>query len=183
MREIIRNIFHLWRICLARLRAWLFMLLGCRGLHKALIGPRVRVDHPHRVNIGRRTELESDVWLKLVSNEAMLGIGQHSFIGRGTEIDVSEQVTIGDHVLIAPGVFIADHSHNIKAGMMIDVQGCTSSPVSIADDVWLGANCVVLPGVNIGQGAVIGAGAVVTRDVPQNTVVAGVPARVLRERK
>jgi len=173
---------RLWRISTARLRAWLFTLMGCNGLEKCLIGPRFRVDYPHQVRIGRRVELEADVWLKLVSDEARLDIGQHSFIGRGTEIDVSKEVVIGDHVLIAPGVFITDHAHNMKAEKLIDSQGCTSTSVSIADDVWLGANSIILPGVSIGRGAVVGAGAVVTGDIPGNSVVAGVPARVLRER-
>jgi len=65
---------------------------------------------------------------------------------------------------------------------LIDAQGCSSAPVCIGDDVWIGARAVILPGVNIGRGAVIGAGAVVTRNVAANSVVAGVPARLLRDR-
>ena len=170
------------RIATARLRAWLLRGLGCSGLHKGLVGAGVRIDYPHGVRIGSRTQLESDVWLKLVDSKARLEVGQYGFIGRGVEIDVSKQVSIGDHVLIAPGVFITDHTHNIKSGILIDAQGCASAPVCIADDVWIGARAVILPGVNIGRGAVIGAGAVVTRDVAENSVVAGVPARVLRKR-
>jgi len=173
---------ELVRISLERGRAWLLRWMGCHGLEKCMVGFRVRMDNLSGVSIGKRTQIEADVWLKLVSREARLEIGQHSFIGRGTEIDVCERVSIGNHVLIAPGVFITDHSHNIEAGICIDAQGCSSSPVSIGDDVWLGANCIVLPGVSIGQGAVVGAGAVVTKDVLQNSVVAGVPARVLRNR-
>jgi len=179
---MIGKIVDFGRIATARLRAWLFRGLGCSGLHKGLVGAGVRIDYPHGVRIGGRTQLEADVWLKLVSQEARLRIGAYSFIGRGVEIDVSEQVTIGDHVLIAPGVFITDHSHNIKAGLLIDAQGCSSAPVCIGDDVWIGARAVILPGVNIGRGAVIGAGAVVTRNVAANSVVAGVPARLLRDR-
>jgi len=182
MSKLIGKIMEVGRITLARLRAWLFRGLGCSGMHKGLVGSGVRIEHPHGVTVGTRTQLESDVWLKLVSSEARIEIGLHSFIGRGVEIDVSELVSIGDHVLIAPGVFITDHAHNIKAGILIDAQGCSSTPVSIADDVWIGARAVILPGVNIGRGAVIGAGAVVTRDVVENSVVAGVPARILRER-
>ncbi|PIP01432.1 MAG: galactoside O-acetyltransferase [Zetaproteobacteria bacterium CG23_combo_of_CG06-09_8_20_14_all_54_7] len=171
-----------WHLVFNRMRTWRYLLLGCKGLQKCLIGPRVRIDVAMQVSIGSRTQLESDVWLKLVDSKARLEIGRYGFIGRGVEIDVSEQVTIGDHVLIAPGVFITDHSHNIKAGLLIDAQGCSSAPVCIGDDVWIGARAVILPGVNIGRGAVIGAGAVVTRNVAANSVVAGVPARLLRDR-
>jgi len=176
------KMIHIGRIFIGRLRVFWFILLGGNISKKCLFGARVRIDRPMAVDIGHRTILEESVWLKLSTDEARLNIGQHSFIGRGAEIDVSDRVVIGNHVLIAPGVFITDHTHNMKAGVLIDAQGCTSSSVSIADDVWLGVNCVILPGVSIGQGAVVGAGAIVTGDVSENTVVAGVPATVLRSR-
>ena len=87
--------------------------------------------------MGKYVHLEDDVWLKIVSKDAKLTIGDFTFIGRGTEIDVSNNVFIGKHVLIAPKVFITDHSHNIKAGS-IDSQGCINRPVIIKDDVWIG---------------------------------------------
>jgi acetyltransferase-like isoleucine patch superfamily enzyme len=126
--------------------------------------------------------MESDAWIKLVSAAARVSIGDYSFLGRGTEIDVSEAVTIGSHVLLAPGVFITDHVHNVAAGRLIDSQGISSRPVRLGDDVWVGAGAIVLPGVEIGDGAVIGAGAVVTKAVAAGTIVAGVPARALRHR-
>ena len=126
--------------------------------------------------------MEPEVWFKLVSPEARVNVGEFSFLGRGTEIDASDRVTIGSHVLVAPRVFITDHAHKLARGALIGSQGCSSAPVVIEDGVWLGVNAVVLPGVSIREGAVVGAGAVVTRDVPADTIVAGVPARVLRER-
>ena len=92
-------------------------------------------------------------------------------------------MNVGDHVLIGPGAFITDHNHNISVGLRIDQQGCSSAAVTICDDVWIGTKVVVLPGVTIGRGAVIGAGAVVTRDIPENAVFAGIPARMLRMRQ
>jgi acetyltransferase-like isoleucine patch superfamily enzyme len=118
----------------------------------------------------------------MVSDDARLDIGEFSFIGRGVEIDVSESVSIGSHVLIAPGVFITDHSHNIREGILMDSQGCSSRAVLIGDDVWLGAHSIILPGVQIGTGAVVGAGSVVTKDIPANAIVTGSPATIRRYR-
>jgi len=182
MRELLYQSIFIGRIFIERLRVFWFILLGGNISKKCLFGARVRIDRPMAVDIGHRTILEESVWLKLCTDEARLNIGQHSFIGRGAEIDVSDRVVIGNHVLIAPGVFITDHAHNIKVGMTIDSQGCNAASVCFGDDAWLGVGSVVLPGVNIGKGAVVGAGTVVTRDVPDNTIVAGVPARVLRIR-
>lgn len=170
------------RLLMARLRAHAYRLCGARIAKKCLFFERVRIDRPWRISIGHRTQLESDVWLKIVADQAIVAIGDYTFVGRGTEIDVSLGVTIGSHVLIAPGVFITDHGHKIAADALIDAQGCAETPISIEDDVWLGARCVILPGVRVGRGAVVGAGAVVTRDVTAFSVVSGVPARVMRRR-
>lgn len=182
MYKIIFSYLNKWRIARARLRALLFQLQGSRVEGKCLFSERVRIDRPWLVSIGRRTQLEADVWLKIVSDQAQVQIGEYTFIGRGTEIDASASVLIGSRVLIAPGVFITDHSHNTAPGQLIDAQGCTAAPVFIEDDVWLGTRCVIMAGVRIGRGAVVGAGAIVTKDVPENAIVAGVPAKILRYR-
>lgn len=183
MYRVFGHYLTLWRIARARLRAFGFKLLGAKVAPKCLFDERVRIDRPWRVGIGQRTQLEPDVWLKLVVDQARITIGAFTFIGRGTEIDVSAEVLIGSHVLIAPGVFITDHAHNFDADTRIDEQGCSSAPVVIEDDVWLGAGCMVLPGVHIGHGAIVGAGAVVTNDVPVMAIMVGVPARVIRYRE
>ena len=170
------------RIAAERLRAILHRLSGADIGPKCLFGPRVRFDHPRQVHIGRRAQLEADVWLKLVSPSARVSVGDYAFLGRGVEVDAAERVTLGAHVLVAPGVFITDHDHNIGPQGRIDEQGCTSRPVVIGDDVWLGVRAIILPGVTIGSGAVVGAGAVVREDVPPRTIVAGVPARRIGSR-
>jgi acetyltransferase-like isoleucine patch superfamily enzyme len=120
--------------------------------------------------------------LKIVADGARLHIGSCSFLGKGVEIDCQENISIGEHVLLAPGCFITDHNHDRAVDKRIDQQKCVSAPVVIEDDVWVGANAVILPGVKIGQGAVVGAGAVVSRDVESFTVVGGVPARMIAKR-
>ena len=143
---------------------------------------RCAVDRPECVRLGERGMLEADVYLKVVAESAVLELGDHVFIGRGTEIDVLGSVTIGAHTVIAPRCFITDHNHGILPGLRIDQQSCGIEPVAIGSDVWLGTGVVVLPGVSIGDGAVVGANSVVTKDVAPMTVVAGAPARFLRAR-
>ena len=171
------------RLLAGRARASLLRMRGAGIGAKVSIGKRVEIRRPWCIRLGQRVEVEHDVFLKVVNDEARLSIGEYSFVGRGGEIDVAGSVEIGSHSLLAPSVFITDHHHNIEASARIDAQGLTTSFVRIGHDVWIGANAVILPGVTIGDGSVIGAGAVVTRDVPAYTVVAGVPARPLRERK
>lgn len=170
------------RVLAARFRA---RMLGWRGASvgaKTGVGARCSVDRPRGLSLGMRVFVESDVYFKIVSFQSRVIVGDFSFIGRGCEIDCDNEVRIGSHCLLAPGCFVTDHVHRIEPSQRIDLQGCRSAPVVIEDDVWLGARCVVLPGVTIGRGAVIGAGAVVTRDVPSMAVATGVPARVSRFR-
>ena len=165
-----------------RFRAKKHSVRGASVGNKVCIEKGCRIDFPWCVSIGDRATLEPDVWLKLVADDASLTIGEYSFLGRGTELDVSQSVTIGSHCLIAPRVFITDHTHNIAPGTNIVDQGCESSPVRIGNDVWIGTGATILSGVTIGDGAVVGAGAIVRCDIPANEIWAGVPAKKIRSR-
>lgn len=170
------------RILAARFRA---LLLRMRGAHvgaKTAVGTRVVVRNPRGIELGTRVEIEHDVYLKLVTAGARLRVGDHTFLGRGCELDVAASVAIGAHTLLAPNVFVSDHTHNHARGRRLDEQGITAAPVIIGDDVWIGTGAIVLHGVTIGDGAIVGAGAVVTADVAPHAIVAGVPARVIGER-
>ena len=89
------------------------------------------------------------------------------------------EIRIGNGVMIAPGVTLTTTGHPVHPDLRVDFQRF-SEPIVIEDKVWIGSNVVVLPGVRIGYGAVVGAGSVVTRDVPAMTVAVGVPCRVVR---
>ncbi|MBI4832833.1 MAG: acyltransferase, partial [Candidatus Lindowbacteria bacterium] len=104
-------------------------------------------------------------------------------VNRGVHIYGRGGVKFGDYVLIGPNVVIASsqHRYNIK-GTPILFQGHEKKPVVIGNDVWIGANAVILPGVSIADGTIIGAGAVVTGDTEPYSIFGGVPARKIGER-
>lgn len=118
----------------------------------------------------------------------MFGSGRGLVIGHRSSLGVNAQVlgplTIGDNVMMGPDVVILTNNHRIDdlEQPMIN-QGLDSiAPVTIEDDVWIGVRAILLPGVAIGRGAVVAAGAVVASDVPRNAIVGGVPAKVIRYR-
>jgi galactoside O-acetyltransferase len=112
-----------------------------------------------------------------------IALGANTYVGPKAVLFGAGGIEIGDAVLISPGVVITSHQHGITAtGVDIREQPLRFAPVIIERDVWIGANATVLPGVRLGHGSVIGAGAVVASDVPPMKVVLGVPARVARDR-
>lgn len=106
-----------------------------------------------------------------------LEFGPGVFINQGCRFQDTGGITLGADCLIGHGTTITTLNHALDPGRRADME---PAPVMIGRRVWIGAAATVLPGVTIGEGAVVGAGAVVTRDVPADTIVAGVPARVLR---
>ena len=91
---------------------------------------------------------------------------------------------IGENVMMGPDVTILSQTHNIeRTDIPMGKQGMREAEVSIGNDVWIGMRSIIMPGVKIGDGAVIGAGAVVTKDVPDYAIVGGVPARIIKYRK
>jgi maltose O-acetyltransferase len=109
-------------------------------------------------------------------------IGDHVYLNYMCTILDTNEVRIGHHVMIGPNVQIYASAHLLQAEARN--QGWeVAKPIVIEDNVWLGGAAILLPGVRIGRNAVVGAGAVVSRSVPANTVVAGNPARVIREIK
>lgn len=145
----------------------------------SVIYSSVRMDTPpyRRFSIGRRSVVESFSCINNAVGDVV--IGDHTRIGLHST--VIGPVTIGSHVNLAQGITISALNHNFAdPSLPIDAQGVSTSQIVIEDDVWIGANAVVLPGVRIGRHSVVAAGAVVTRDVPSGSLVAGVPATVRR---
>ena len=106
-----------------------------------------------------------------------LTLGTGVYLNQGASIVASESITVGDRVRIGDYAAIHDSDyHPVAADLPMRV-----APIVIEDDVWIGRGAIVMPGVRIGRGSVVAAGAVVTRSVPERSLAAGVPARVIRE--
>lgn len=110
-------------------------------------------------------------------------IGRDVFIGFGVEMDTNhpELIEIGDHVTISHRCIIASHMATHVDTPLQKIYPPRAAPVRVGDGAWLCVGAILLPGVTVGANAVVGAGAVVTRDVPADTLVAGSPARVMKE--
>jgi acetyltransferase-like isoleucine patch superfamily enzyme len=171
---------------------WLLARLGLRKLRHgrklaldglAFIGPRCAIQ------IGRNGRIELGRWswvghgCKLRCHEGLISIGAKTVMGQECTISAYQHVAIGRECVIADRVMMIDFDHGVvDVETPIRLQGIYKRDVRIGHNVWIGYGACILRGVSVGDNAVIGTNAVVTRDVPANAVVAGVPARVIRTR-
>jgi acetyltransferase-like isoleucine patch superfamily enzyme len=122
----------------------------------------------------------------LYGGEAGVGlrVGDNSSIGPYSYIGCSGYIEIGNNVMMSPRVSIYSENHNFRdTDLPMIQQGVTRSFVKIEDDCWIAANSIILAGVTVGKGSVVAAGAVVTKDVPPFSIVAGNPAEIIKKRK
>jgi acetyltransferase-like isoleucine patch superfamily enzyme len=138
---------------------------------------------PNRVKIKERTILKKNCELCVCNPNAKITVGEDTTIGSFTFIYSSQEIEIGNKCLIAPFVYIVDSNHSIDAGEPIRFQKNTTDKIVIKNDVWIGAHSLILPGVTIGNGAVIAANSVVNTNIADNEIWAGSPAKKLGERK
>ena len=162
---------------------WYIRLLAPLYQHRAWNSKvywSVRMDTPpyRRFWLGRKSVIESYCCINNAVGDVT--IGDHTRIG--IHCTVIGPVCIGNNVNLAQGITVSALNHNFEdTTRRIDEQGISTKPVVIGDDVWIGTNAVILPGVTIGQHVVVAAGAVVTKDVPDYSLVAGVPAKVIKQ--
>ena len=162
---------------------WYVRILAPLYQHRAWsakIYHSVRMDTPpyRTFSIGKNSVVESFSCINNAVGDVVIG----DFSRIGIHSTVIGPVTIGSHVNLAQGITVTALNHNFSSkDKFIDEQGVATSPIVIEDDVWIGANAVILPGVRIGRHSVIAAGAVVNRDVPPYSLAVGVPAQVKRK--
>lgn len=143
--------------------------------------------NPRSISIGKKVLIRKGARLEAVgepdSQRPKITIGDGTAIQFYFHCGAAESVTIGKNVLISGRVYITDHDH-VFDDPELPARNCSklkSAPVVVEDGAWLGEGCVILKGVRVGERTVVGANAVVTKDVPPFTVVGGVPARVIRK--
>ena len=147
---------------------------------RSSLAKKLRVFFAKRItqNIGKNVNIEK----KAVCGP-LLEIGDNS--GVGIKCEIYGPVSIGRNVMMGPEVVIYTSGHNFdRTDIPMMDQGFTEpQPVTIGNDVWIGRRAMIMPGVTVGDGCVIGAGAVVTKDVPDYAVVGGVPAKLIKMRQ
>lgn len=127
--------------------------------------------------IGEFLMISGPLYLKSIEN-GILKIGNRVYFNHNCSITASKKITIGNNCMFANNVVVVDHNHEIKDGVISS--NLISKEVIIDDNVWCGANVTILPGVHIGQGSIIGAGAVVNTDIPDHALAVGIPAKVIK---
>lgn len=199
---LMRRVLERWQhFGLRKFRWQVRVARSTRLLPKFSVRFLVRAHDRLYLQVGEQCVINGSVTFE--SPTGLVEIGDRTYIGSGTSIMSRNSVKIGNDVTVAWGVTIYDHdSHSFdwrqRAKMVehffrtygstecfsgIDWDGVSSAPISIADRVWIGFDAVILKGVTIGEGAVVAARSVVTRDVEPYTIVAGVPAKVVRRLK
>ena len=173
------------------------------------VGRRVQLLNTKSLHVGKSVTIEDDVKIDALSHEGVwlgdnvsigrftviectgvisrlgLGfrIGDNSNLGDFSFVGAAGGVTIGENVLGGQGVRFHSENHIIeRIDIPIKQQGVTNRGIVVEDNVWLGSGAIILDGVRIGSGAVVAAGSVVNKDIPENAVVGGVPALVLKQR-
>lgn len=172
---------QIWQDGTAVLRAKWYLRKATQVGPKVRIWGRPSIQNWGKMYVAERVQLVSTIaTLELVANgEGTLEIGAGAYINYGCSISASKLVRIGPNCTIGTHVIMMDNDfHQLEPERRNEIP--ESAPIILEENVWLGARVIVLNGVTIGRGSVIGAGSVVTRDIPPRTVAAGVPAKVIR---
>lgn len=172
-----------FKYIIKELLRYLFSFLAVKALLNLLcwyvldhIAPRTKLNIAGRVRIAPTTSFRC---------------GENIYLGKNTHISQycclwageNSKIVLGDNLLVGPGVKIFSINHGVKSGIPMNTQAVTEKDVIVGNDVWLGANSVVVAGVTIGDGAIVAAGSIVTKNVPAHAIVGGNPARIIKERK
>ena len=146
--------------------------------YTAISGPNIRIGKCATIISEPDQRTRIAVW-GLEIGEGKIDIGDYVLVSPGCRISACFDITIGDSVMMANGVYITDSDWHGAYDRVERPKDPT--PISIADNVWLGDHCTILKGVTIGENSIVGSKSVVTRDVPANVIVAGNPAKVVKQ--
>jgi len=190
MNKTLQRIFFLIRIkwfnkFFGFFRKYFYRLQGMK-IGKGTNIPTIQVTWPHQVRIGENCKLEKNIQFKfdgIWKNGSNIFIENDVFLGSNIEFNIRKSIIIKSNCLIASGVKFIDHDHGFSKQELINKQHGVEHSITINEDVWIGANAIILKGVEIHKGAVIAAGSVVTKSIPAYEIWAGSPAIKILERK
>ncbi|MEH1789732.1 MAG: acyltransferase [Nostoc sp.] len=184
-RQVIITNRRISRAVFSRLRNFYYRFLGVK-LDGYVWMQSIEIPHNTRdIKIDNFCALDKGIVL-LSAGEPLphprIHIGSYTYINRNTFLDAILSLTIGQYCAIGPGCYITDHDHGLDISLPPLQQPMIAKPTKIGDRVWIGANVTILKGVTIGNDAVIGAGSVVTKDIPEKAIAVGNPAKVIKYR-
>ena len=163
--------------------AWLKGTANIRLGNKCKIHADASIDASRSKGVILGDQVTLNRYAYVQGGEGGVRLGNRVEINNFSIVNGTGGVDIGDDTLIGPGVRIISYQHQFSAGITIRSQATERQAIHIGNDCWIGANAVILAGVTVGDGAVVAAGAVVTRDVPANGIAIGVPAKTIRSRE
>ena len=158
---------------------------------KSLLGLNITIVEPKYISIGNNSSICNGVVISCynsiesIGNHPEITICNNVSIGENSHITCANKLFIGNNVLTGKKVLITDNAHGNSIKSVLDIPPAlrdivSNGPVIIEDNVWIGEKATIMPNVHIGEGAIIGANAVVTKDVPAYAIVAGIPAKIIK---
>ena len=171
---------------LLRIKELYYKTKGLKLGKDSHIGKRCSFEGVKNIRVGTASYIGNDTRLacfEIGDKKPQLIIGDRTLLTNGVNIICAESVTIGNDCMIAAFASIVDEDHGIDLNLDVsyEKQKLTTNPVHIGNNVWIGQKACILKGVRIGDNSIIGAGAIVTKDVPKNSIVAGNPARIIKK--
>lgn len=177
IRLVIKSISSKYKFLRAILCQYKFKKIG----NKCSLGKNITIlGNGNSITLGDAVAIRNNV---LLAGNGSLKIGDNTAINGDTIISCYDQIKIGSDVMIAPRCYILDIDHSYKhRDLPISKQGYDTAPIKIGDGVWLGTQVVITKGVTIGEGAIVAANSVVTKDIPPYTIYGGIPAKLIKHR-
>lgn len=160
---MLRTIIGTIKLCIMKIL--FFRRINLKGIVKIKTNFKIMIDCKSKAIFGKNISIRDNFSLKAVRNAKII-IGDNTFFNEGCTIQSLYRITIGSNVSVGPNVLILDHDHDYKG----DFKNYVKKEVIIGNNVWIGAGCIILKGVNIGENCVIAAGSLVTKDVPKDTL-------------
>jgi acetyltransferase-like isoleucine patch superfamily enzyme len=184
-KSLIERGFHIRKRVISKLFTFILSSsLNEIGRHSTIIPP-LRFANLKKIKIGNYVTIHSNCWIQTLMNdeenseEPKIEFRDHVAIGMNSTISAARKIIFEEHVFTGRNVYVSDHRHKYE-DLSIAEDIADISEVRIGAYTWIGQNAVILPGVQIGRNCVVGANSVVNKDVPDNSIVAGVPAKIIK---